>query len=401
MRVWWFFLALMYLGVTSAYAKEMRDTLWTTQNDKIILSYNLMSDNNIMTVEFSRPRVIPSSSLNRVCKGDIGRIKVVMFDRVGDFGNTRWGGLTPSAFMIPGGMSYERSSDGFYILGESGPVEFAICGQPASSLMIPIYVAVYDKKLNYRIVAASKKALSVSVAKIPNKTVRRPSDKQRGETERIAVTSAEEIESGNTDITDALSSIALVRELLERETTVPFSQTLQMEIYNLRNLKNQMVDPEIVGKINEMLLLCDEKERQLKEAIDLASASAAAEQQSQIDRQNREAEEKKKEAEEKERMREEKQQKLTMWMIIGGVLLAVAAFIGNAVLKHFRDLRNQKNMMRMQESLARQAQHEASRRSREIVRNKVHKGANDGRTWIREKVTDNHKNKNNSKIRSI
>lgn len=88
-------------------------------------------------------------------------------------------------------------------------------------------------------------------------------------------------------------------------------------------------------------------------------------------------------------------------MIIGGVILAILGFIGNAVFKHFRDIRNQKSIMQMQESLARQAEHEAGRRSREIIRNKAHQVANKGRSKLRQSLRDTGKNNKDNNIKSI
>lgn len=385
----------------------MRDTVWTRQNDKIILTYNISSDNNQMTIDFSRPRIIPSSALSKACKGEIDKLKVVVFDRIGDFGKTKWSGLSPEAFMVPSGLSYEKTSDGYYILGESQPIDFHKQNNAKVNVKMPMYIAVYDKKQNYRIVAVSKTPLSVSSSTSgASRTGQREGNRSGVETERNAITSSEELDADNTDITSALSSIEMIKELLARETEVPFSQTLQMEIYNLRSLKNQIKESEVVNKINDVLLMCSDKERELKDAQNQSALAAKAQEQALIQQQKQEAEAQQKAAEEKAREQEEKQQKRTLWMIIGGVILAILGFIGNAIFKHFRDIRNQKSIMQMQESLARQAEHEAGRRSREIIRNKAHKVANKGRSQLHNKMnnrTTNNAGKQptNNKPRSI
>lgn len=385
----------------------MRDTVWTRQNDKIILTYNVSSDNNQMTIDFSRPRIIPSSALNKECKGEIDKLKVVIFDRIGDFGKAKWSGISPEAFMVPNGLSYDKTSDGYYILGESQPIEFHKQNNAKVNVKMPMYIAVYDKKQNYRIVAVSKTPISLSSSTSgTSRAGQRDGSRSGVDTERIAITSSEELDADNADITSALSSIEMIKELLSRETEVPFSQTLQMEIYNLRSLKNQIKEPEVVTKINDVLLMCSDKERELKDAQNQSALAAKAQEQALIQQQKQEAEAQQKAAEEKAREQEEKQQKRTLWMIIGGVILAILGFIGNAIFKHFRDIRNQKSIMQMQESLARQAEHEAGRRSREIIRNKAHQVANKGRSQIRNKMnnrTTNNAGKQprNNKPRSI
>jgi len=401
--------AIALLSVLSISGKEMRDTVWTRQNDKIILTYNVSSDDRQMSVEFFRPRIIPSAALKKACKGEIDRLKAVVFHRIGDFGKTKWSGISPEAFMVPSGLSCDKTSDGYYILGESQPIEFHKRGNSKVNVKLPVYIAVYEKKRTYRIVAVGKTPLSVSSA-TPVASRLRQRERSRKvtetETERIAITSSEELEADNRDITSALSSIGMIRELLSRETDVPFSQTLQMEIFNLRSLKNQIKEPEVLDKINEVLLLCSDKERELKEAQNQSALAAEAQEQALLQQQKQEAEAQQKAAEEKAREQEEKQQKRTLWMIIGGVILAIIGFIGNAVFKHFRDIRNQKSIMQMQESLARQAQSEAGRRSREILRNKAHQVANKGRNKLRNSMNNRTtinagKRPKNNKPRSI
>lgn len=384
-----FAVAILFLTVFSSSAKEMKDTVKTPQNDLIILSYNVSSDNDRLTVDFSRPRIIPSASLKQACKGEFDKLKVVLFDRVGDYGKVKWNGMSPSAFMIPGGLAYDKSAEGYYILGESPAIEFRQTSANKTTVNLPLFIAVYDKKNTYRLLAAGKHPLRVSSAPQTSKTIQRTGSRQETVTERIAVTSSMELEADNRDITSALSSMEMVRELLTTETEVPFSQTLQMEIHNLMTLKNQIREPEVVGRINDVLKMCNDKERQLKEERNQSDLAAKAEEQALLQAQKKEAEDQQKEAEKKAKEQEEKQQKRTLWMIIGGVILAILGFIGNAVFKHFRDIRNQKSLMEMQESLARQAEHEASRRSREIVRNKAHQAVNKGRNKVRSSMNGN------------
>ena len=185
------------------------------------------------------------------------------------------------------------------------------------------------------------------------------------------------------------------------ESELPFSQTLTMEVQNLRSLKDRIKDDEVIEKINELFLDFNQKEKELKEAERQASLSAQAQQQALLAQQKQEEEERQKAAEEQARIQEEKQQKRTFWMIAGAVVLGIIGFICNAVFKHFRDMNNQKSIMQMQESIVKQAEHEATRRSREIVRNNAHQMANKGKGKLRESIQKPSKPKTNSKIKSI
>jgi len=396
--------ALIFLSIAAASAaREVKDTVWTRENDRIILSYGVSTDGDRLTVEFhGLPRIVPSSRrLTDACDGEYGRLKVVLFDRIGDFGKVKWKGLSPTAFSVPAGLEYEGTPAGFYILGESSlPLEFHMSGNSQPEIKFPLYVALYEKKQNYRIVSSVREPLTVAAV---SKVKRSPAGPGvRTETERIEVRSSVETEADNEDITGALSSIEMVKELLSRETEVPFSQTLQLEIYNLRSLRNKIKEPEVIDKINSALLACSDREQALKEQQARAAMAAQAEEQALMAQQKLEAEAEQKAAEEQARVQEEKQQKRTLWMIIGGAVLAVLGFIGNAVFKHFRDLRNQRSIMQMQESLVRQAEHEAGRRSREIVRNKAHQMVNKSRGKIKETIQGSaNKQRKNTNRRSI
>lgn len=400
---------LALISVLRASAMEVCDTVLTAQGDKIILSYKITSDGDKLSIDFyNPPRIISSTSLNKACKWDSGRLKVVLFDRVGNHGNTKWSGELPDAFIVPGGLTYDSSSDGFYILGESLPIEFHRKGNDKVNINFPLNIAVYEDKQKYKIVAKGKTPLTVSYsASAAGRRARRNNAySQNFEQEEIAITSVEELEADNDDITSALSSIDQVRQLLSRETETPFSQFLMMEIYNLQSLKGRINEPEVINKINDVLRQCSDRERELNEARSQSELAAKAQEEALIQQQKQEEEALRKEAEEKNRAQEEKQQKRTTLMIIGGVILAILGFVGNAIFRHFRDIRNQKSIMEMQKSLARQAQHEAGRRSREMIRNKAHQAANNGRSKLRNSLNNNLTSNNikksqNSKRRSI
>lgn len=394
---------LVFLLPFLSYSKLVRDTITTKQKDRIILTYEVSNNGGDAVIRFeNKPRIIPGEYLREACKGDLELLKVVIFDRVGDFGKVKWKGVSPTAFMVPSGLSYNKSDDGFYILGETTtPFTFTNIAADKRNISFPLYLAVYEKKQTYKLICSSSQPLNIPVRHHSSLSSREHSGAKT--TEQISIKSSEELATENEDIVKALSSIQMVKQLITAETEFPFSQALQMEIYNLRSLKDKLNDSEIIEKINDVLLLCNDKERELKESQREASLTAQAQEQALIAQQKAEEDARLKEADEKSRLQEEKQQKRTLWMIVGGVLLAILTFIGNAIFKHFRDIRNQRTIMEMQESLVRQAGYEAGRRSREIVRNKAHQLANKGKSKMRNSLKDKSTNKTskNTKIKSI
>lgn len=392
------FFSVFFLFPLTSVAKDVIDTVYTRNHDKVILNYNVSNVGDKITIQISKARIIPTESLRESCKYDLKRLKVVLFDRIGSSGNVKWEGITPTAFIIPPGMSYDRSEDGYYIFDDygSGPLVFKTDGTEAQEIKFPLYIALYNKKRSYKILEPISQPLIVSIGGKGLQT-----SQSDIETERIAIYSSEEIEQDYRDITRALSSIKMVRQLLESETELPFSQTLIMEVSNLRSLQDRIKDPDVLSKFEDVFLELNSKERELKDAQKAETLSAQAQAQALVEQQKIDEKNKLKEAKEEARIQEEKQQKRTFGLIIGGVILAIFGFIGNAVFKHYRDISNQKSIMQMQESLARQARHEAGRRSREIVRNKAHQAANKSKNKLRESFHETGKSLNKSKIKSI
>ena len=70
------------------------------------------------------------------------------------------------------------------------------------------------------------------------------------------------------------------------------------------------------------------------------------------------------------------QEKRNIWLIASGVGAVILCFAGNQVFQHVRNVRNQRNMMEMSQSLARQAESDAMRRARSYARCKARQTVN-------------------------
>lgn len=393
------FIALLCYPM-ECYAKQVRDTLVTVGGkDKVIISYDFTTEGNIVRIKFNnKPRIIPSDELRKESKGDIDRIKAVVFDKVTDSKQVKWKGLTPTAFTVPAGVSYVKSVEGYNIIGEGEDMEFIIQDNKQPSINLPVYIALYEKKGNYKLLNYTRNPLTIKPEVADNSS----QNKKPGVTsQQIEIQTSEDSEMQDADIEKALSSIYMINQLLAEEKELPFSQTLQMEIYTLRGLKEKIRDKDITEKINEVLLQYNDKERELKELQKDKETQEKLQTEAQLQTQKEEEERLRQEMEEQARDREERQQKQTLWIIIGGVILAVVAFISNAVLKHFRNISNQKKIQEMQDSLAREAQGAATRRAREIARNKTHRMVNEGKNKMRESVKTSINSSNKKDIRSI
>ena len=301
--------------------------------------------------------------------------------------------------MVPANLSYKKNKEGFYILGQSAPIVFGKKSSKNSTVEFPVFIAVYEKKKTYKIVGRGTVALKVQIAET-TKGHRTPPEKST-HVEHIAIHSSSELEENNGDIINALSSMDMIRQLLATANELPFSQTLQMEVYNLRMLKNRIDNQEVIEKINDVLLEYTAKEKELKEQQEADNMAAKAEEQAWLAQQKQEEEARQQKQEEETRIEEAKQQKRTVWMIIGGVILIALYFGGNMVLKHIRDLKNQRSILEMQQSLAKQAENEANRRVREGVRNQTHRMTDTGKSKLYKEIRDISQKQNKSNRKSI
>ena len=97
----------------------------------------------------------------------------------------------------------------------------------------------------------------------------------------------------------------------------------------------------------------------------------------------------------------EAEKKRNIWMIIGGVILAALCFIGNQVFQHFRNIRNQRSMMEMQQDIARRAENEAKRHAQNYARRKTNEVVNNARRSTQEMVRNKVKQSGGNKPKNI
>lgn len=166
----------------------------------------------------------------------------------------------------------------------------------------------------------------------------------------------------------------IYRELAETDK-LPFSITLSTYRSELISLKNDIEDEQFRTQIQAALDSCTNKEKALQEAEEASG------------------------------------KKRTIWMIIGGVLLAALSFIGN----HIFQVRRNKSMMEMTENLGRRTIENAERRAKGMARSKVNREVNAIKRKSKEAISapvkeafkskkkddTKNKDKNNGKIISI
>lgn len=374
MRIFRFILCSVFIVSLALplMAKEVRDTVRTTEGDKVIISYNLSYSGDRATVRFTGQQK-RLGHRNAAKYKDLSKVAVMFFDRTGSYGkDVAVLNVVPKAFMIPDNVVYHKSTEGFFLVQAEPSLEFSVDGE--AEIVIPIYLAYKSKKGRYEIFGESEGiAVRLSTARPKQSSQRQPVMRE--------VTSALEVEADNALAVKVVESVNLARKLISETDRLPFSDNLLDEINYLRQKKREVSDANVLSEISDVLDRYEEKKTSLEEKRILEERQAE-EQRAQQEAEKLKAQE---EAQAAERQEEaEREKKRTLWMVIGGLGIAVLGFAGNQVMQHIRNVRNQKNMMNMQQSIVEQAEAEVNRRARSAVRSQERKVVNE----VKRRTTD-------------
>ena len=389
------FLTTMFFNSLSVYAKTVKDTLVTIDGDRIILTYELLQSEDHHTIRFINNPRKKLGRINGDKYSDLSKVAVVFFDRTGGYSNNvSFTNMVPEAFMVPSNVNYEHSSDGFFVVQDEPTLNFIAKG--SSDIIIPVYLAYHPKKGKY-ILFSKCKGMKIRLS-APSPVTRQQSTSQISQK---TVTSTTEIESDNTTVLKVMESIKLAKEFLYKEDKLPFTESLQDEIRFIRIQKREITDAELLSQISDVLQLYEDKKTALEEKV---SAEQIATQYEADEKARREAEELQARNDSimvAQQVQAEKDKKKNIWMIIGGIILAILAFIGNQVFQSFQNAKNQKNMLNMQQSIANKAEAEAKRRARNAIRNTTNQKVNQTKNEVREAVRRETTIKVNGKSKNL
>jgi len=365
------------LASVYTWGKEVTDTLESTKNDRIIVTYDIWQKDGQFKIKFLDVRKKLGQTFSKKYK-KLDEVAIVFFDRIGVLGdNMEFSGMNADAFMIPGGVKYTSSRDGYFLLNDNPTIE--LISSESAELSIPMFLAHYEGKRRYKIFSRCDDL----VVKLAINSVNRV---MRQDTQTIIT---QEFEEEFSDIDEANILINKVSDLLSEQDEYPFSDELRQAISSLRDRSYRITDRKVSSTISELLSSCKSKEDELKDKANRKAAAAA-----------REAELQAKLAEERALARQdsiaavaqqkaEKEKKRNLWLIIGGVILAILGFVGNQTLQHFRNLKNQRSIMEMQENAVRRAENEAKRRARNSVQRQANKVQNDAKRKVRNIINEN------------
>lgn len=393
-RFKFFVTACLLLACSIAFAKEETKTLVTAQGDKVTVSYDVTRKNGKIVVKFVGSRLTLGEHGGKY--SNPSEIVALFFDRKGGYSDEFIGKVNTRPFTVPAGLQYNnRSEDGYFCLPHTPPpsLSFESTTTDAIALIIPLYLAKHKKRGEYEVFQYCGD-IDISIA--PENTPR----PQNGKKEQASSTVEYVEEEVGTD-NDALAELLItkVKTMLDYQDNTSFSPELINQISELKQLKSKVSSAKLRQEIEQVLESCDAKREELnkkaeeQEVIEKQKAAEAMDDaefrncrtiedyehylKNNPDGKHRsEAEAEKADLEGQKKAQEDKQHKRTVWMIIGGALLAILLFVGNQVMQSFRNIKTQRSIMQMQKDVAGQAAGTAKRRAKSLIRNKTHTAMN-------------------------
>lgn len=363
---------VFFLFGVCPWAREVTDTLASPTGDRVIITYDIAENNGLVDLKFTGARKILGPTFKKK-SWKLDEIAVLFFDRIGNFNDgMKLSGVNIEAFMIPKDINYSVSEDGYFLLRDKHSISLSmkLVSEEPVELSIPIYLAHYEKKLRYNVFCRCDDNL---VIKLSKKKLSNLSNETTVHQVSQTVTTQEELEGANVDEAVAMNLISLINERLSEQDDYPFSDDLQHAHSRLLDMRCQPLDSKLSSRIDEILTAYNSKEKELKDAKSSAEeAKAKADLQRIADMQQRD-QARQDSITAAAQQQAEKEKKRNLWLIIGGVILAVLSFIGNQLFQHYRNVKNQRNIMAMQENVIKRAESEAKRRARNMAHSQINR----------------------------
>ena len=386
---------LMLTASLKTQAREVCDTLMSTKNDRIIVTYDIAQKNGNVVIQFRDVK----KKLGRTYKDKykkLDEVAVFFFDRVESFEDMKFSGIDTQAFMTPSGVKYKSSKDGYFLMNDNPSLTMELSSSEAQSLSIPMFLAHYEGKHHYKIFSRCENL----VLKL-NKSNPSPSSNKNQQVCQT-ITSQEEVEGTFTEEDEAGILISKVRDLLDEQDEYPFSDELRQAISSLRDRSYRITDAKLSSIISEVLAACKLKEEALKNEANATAAAAAKAAEEKAQKAAEEAQARQDSIAAVAQQKAEEDKKRNLWLMIGGGVLAILAFVGSQVSQHFRNAKNQKKMMDMQNAVAKQAEQEAKRRARNIAQEQArqarHEMQKNSRTMVDKGIGSIGKGKNKKDV---
>lgn len=379
-----YFCLIFLLASLFVQAREVTDTLESTKGDRVIVTYDITQHNGQVTIKFLDAK----KKLGRTFRDKykkLDEVAIVFFDRTGNYEDkTEFSGINTDALMVPKEIKFKSSKDGYFLLKDNPSLEMEFKSGENAELSIPFFIAHYEGKHCYKVFSRCED-LKIKLSK-------RSSSKVQDVTERQlstqTITTQEELDGADADVAVANSLINRINGLLAEQEEYPFSDELKQAISSLREISYRPIDGNLSARIGEVLAACNLKEKELKSQAKAAEDAAAKNAALQAKLAEEQAQARQDSIAAVAQQKADEDRKQNLWLIIGGVILAVLAFIGNQTFQHFRNVKNQRSIIDMQQNVVKRAEEEAKRRTRNMAQSQINRLQGEARRKTRNAIND-------------
>lgn len=375
---------VLLFACVSVWAREVTDTLESSKRDRVIVTYDITQNNGQITIKF----LSVNKKLGRTYREKykkLDEIAILFFDRTGNYeDNMEFSGINTDAFMIPKEVKYKVSKDGYFLLNDKPTLSMELKSGENAELSIPFFIAHYEGKHRYKVFSRCED-LKINLSK--KKSVRVPEvSTQLSKTQTI--TSQEEIDGTDVDEAVANSLINRISALLAEQEEYPFSDELKQAISSLREISYRPIDSNLSSRIGEVLSACNSKEKELKAEAKAAEDAAAKNAELQAKLAEEQALARQDSIATAAQQKAEAERKQNIWLIIGGAILAIFAFVGNLTYQNFRNAKNRKSIEEMQQNAIKRAEDEAKRRARNMTQSQINRVQGETRRKTRSAINE-------------
>ena len=343
-------LALCLLGCLCVKAKEVKDTMYSSNGDRVIVDYSMTQSGGQVTVKFNSVlKKLGQRTQEKYKKLD--EVAVVIFDRNGNYKDLNFDGQATNAFMVPSNITYTPSSDGYFLLQDGPVLQFSVKQGEEASLSIPLYLAHYEKKRHYKIFS------QCGTLKLTSKPGKAGGAAQGGgaggqaDNGETTITTEELTDEGLSPADEAAIRVSSVMSMLEKAKKLPFSEELTHEASMLRELRFKVTDEKVSKKIAQALNAYDSKKEELEAEAEKAEKEAA----DKADKLAKDAKALTDSLSAEKALQAAKENKNLMWLIGGLGGLALLVFGGKQIFKAIKDSQMQKAQKQMMEGITKMA----------------------------------------------
>ena len=341
-------LAACMVCCTTVQAKELKDTLFSTTGDRLILSYSLTQSGGQVTVRFNNVQKKLGKQYQDKYK-KLNEVAVVMFDRTGNYTDVKFEGQTTSAFMVPANVTYTPSEDGYYLIQENPQLQFSVKQGEKAQLDIPLYLAHYEGKHRYKVFG---RCGTLKIETGGGKAVTNVAGGGAAQAEvETTITSEELVDEGLAPADEATIRISSIESLLEKVNKLPFPEELTHEVAMLRELRFKVTDEGVSKQISKTLEAYDSKRQELEAQAEANQQAAAAQQAAKASQAQAMTDS----LSAMTALQAAKDKKDMMWLIGGIGGLALLIFGGKQVFQMVKNNQMQKAQRKMMEDISKMA----------------------------------------------